>query len=630
MTQDVIEETFSTGTVAMQGDAGSAELQGTPADKPAPAGTRTVAPIALSALAAAALAACGGGGGGGGTAGPVASPISALPVAPVKPLNPIITSFPKANTDEEAARFLAQAQFAASDAEISSVKSMGYKAWIEQEMGKPALSAWDWLNNKGYGDVNNPNNYYDNSYPGDYMIWSQLMTAPDPMRKRVALALSEFFVVSLAGLDFTWRSHGIAQYWDILNTHAFGNFRDLLEAITLNPAMGYYLNTKGNTRENSSGRQPDENYARELMQLFTIGLEKLNLDGTVQTVGGVVQNTYTQDDVTNLARVLTGYDVDTRQNVDTTIGGRKVPNTNSVRLPMRIIVNRHSVLAATFLGTTIPARAASPTGNATEDAIKAALKTALDTVFNHPNVGPFFGKQMIQRLVTSNPSPAYVARVATAFNNNGSGVRGDLAAVFAAILMDDEARGPAGLSSPEFGKLREPILRLVQWGRTFGISSASGDWKLPDLSQTGSSLGQSPLRSPTVFNFFRPGYVPSSTGLSANAVVPEFQLVNESSVGGYLNFMMSTISAGVGPGNPRDMKASYTAELALVLDAAALVKRVSLLLAAGQVSAATQQAIVNALNDKPLTQSSSANDKMNRVYAAVLMVMACAQYLIQK
>jgi uncharacterized protein (DUF1800 family) len=200
----------------------------------------------------------------------------------------------------------------------------------------------------------------------------------------------------------------------------------------------------------------------------------------------------------------------------------------------------------------------------------AALKAALDKLFNHANTAPFICKQLIQRLVTSNPSPSYVQRVANVFDNNGSGVRGDLAFVYAAILLDDEARGPNGLNAavqPEFGKLREPMLRLVQWARTFGVTSASGAWKIGDLSDAGTKLGQSPLRSPSVFNFFRPGYVPAATVLTTGAVAPEFQLVNESSVGGYLNYMQGVIGSGINfvSGSTWDISTPYSAEIALAL-----------------------------------------------------------------
>jgi len=536
-------------------------------------------------------------------------------------------------SDEAAARFLLQAQFSASEADIASVRASGCAAWLERQIALPyGTTGWDWLNSQGYGDVSNPANYYDNTYPGDYMAWSQLMTAPDTLRKRLALALSEFFVVSLTGLNSNWRSHAMAHYWDTLVAQAMGNYRGLLEAITLNPAMGYYLSTKGNKKENAAGRQPDENYAREVMQLFSIGLYQLNADGTT-TLDGAGQKipSYSVSDISNLARVFTGYDLDQSQNVDTVIaqtggGTRTIGNTAFARLPMVLTPSNHSMLAATFLGTTIPASTAGA----------AALKTALDALFNHANTAPFFCKQMIQRLVTSNPSPAYVARVAAVFVDNGAGVRGDLARVFSAILLDDEARGPAGLTQAEFGKLREPMLRLVQWARTFGVTSSSGGWKIGDLSNAGTQLGQSPLRSPSVFNYFRPGYVPPSTALSTGVVAPEFQLVSESSVGGYLNYMMGVINGGIkryagNPGVVVDVvSAAYVGELALATNATALVQRLNLLLCAGQLSSATQTLIVTALNATPLTNSSTSTVKNNRIYAAVLMVMASAEYLIQK
>ena len=411
--------------------------------------------LPMAALAAAALAACGDGSDGAADSDDGAT-LQGLQ-------RRIRGGYHSARSDAEAARFLLQAQAYATTADIAAVRANTFANWLGMQYAKPVgPTGWDWLNARGYATIDSTTRYFDNTYPGDYMIWNQLMTAPDALRKRCALALSEFFVVGLSGLDFAWRSHGIAAWWDLLVAHAFGNFRQLLEAVTLNPAMGYYLNTKGNLKENTAtGRQPDENYAREVMQLFTIGLYQLNLDGTEKRdAQGNRMETYTQADVTNLARVFTGYDVDLSQNVNTydAVLNRNIPNTTAARLPMALNASRHSTLAASFLGANVPANTPGA----------AALKTALDTLFNHPNVGPFFGRQMIQRLVTSNPSPAYVGRVAAAFNNNGSGVRGDLKAVWSAILLDDEARSPAGLTQASFGRLREPMLRLVQWGRTFG------------------------------------------------------------------------------------------------------------------------------------------------------------------
>jgi uncharacterized protein (DUF1800 family) len=472
-------------------------------------------------------------------------------------------------------------------------------------------------------------------YPAEYMLWNQLLSGPDALRRRMALALSEFFVASMTSAEFTWRSHAYASWWDTLVRNAFGNYRQLLEDVTLHPAMGWFLNTKGNQKEDTrTGRVPDENYAREVMQLFTIGLYELNLDGTLKRNNGQPIDSYTQSDVTNLARVFTGYDFDTSDGVRIPVDTYTIESRAFARKPMALNANRHSTLAANFLGTSIAASTPA----------RAALTTALDTLFNHPNVGPFFARQMIQRLVTSNPSPSYVAHVAAAFNDNGKGVRGELTAVWAAILQHDEARGPQSLASNTFGKLREPMLRFIQWARTFGAQSAAGSWKIFELSNASSQLGQSPLRAPSVFNFFRPGYVPSNTSLTASgATAPEFQLVNETTVGGYLNFMQDVIERGINCPNPAvpqaaynnylyDVKATYARELALVSDATALVRHLSLVLCAGQIGAgsANEQLMVNALNATPVTTNSSTDQKLRRVWAAVLMVMACPQYLIQK
>jgi len=415
----------------------------------------------------------------------------------------------------------------------------------------------------------------------------------------------------------------MAQYWDMLVAGVTGNFRKLMEDVTLNPAMGYYLNTRGNQKENAQGRQPDENYAREVMQLMTLGLYQLNADGTVKKAAdGTPLDSYTQDDVAHLARVFTGYDLDIKSAERTAfpVPGQTytIESNQWTQRPMVLTASRHSLMEAKFLGATV---AANTEGT-------AALKTALDTLFNHPNVGPFIGKQLIQRLVTSNPSAGYVSRVSAIFADNGAGVRGDMKSVLAAVLLDNEARSPDGLASPDFGRLREPMLRLVQWGRTFGVTSTKDTWKIGNTSDAASRLGQSPLRSPSVFNFFRPGYVPPSTVLASEGKsAPEFQLVNETSVGGYLNHLQSVLANGY---DSKDVVASYAAEKTLVTDAGALVRRLNLLLCANQLSAATQKTITDALAAPAVTAASSDAVKLNRIYAAVLMVMASPEYLIQK
>lgn len=577
----------------------------------------TALSLAATLAAAAALAACGGGSGGGSGSGSAGSASTGDGAGSLSALATTATAqtyvYTKPQNDAEAARFLLQAQLSASEAEIADVSAKGYLPWLgEQFDAAPTLTGWAWIASKPYNAVDT-----------DGMIWQQLMTSRDSLRKRMALALTEIFVVSASDIGSNWPQYMMAQYWDMLVAGVTGNFRTLLESVTLNPAMGYYLNTRGNQKENASGRQPDENYAREVMQLMTIGLYQLNPDGTVKRgADGTPLDSYTLDDVTNLARVFTGYDLDIAsadKGAFTPPGASYTIESNAwTTRPMALTASRHSTLAANFLGASVAA--------GTEG--KAALKTALDTLFNHPNVGPFIGKQLIQRLVTSNPSAAYVARVSAVFANNGAGVRGDMKSVMAAVLLDNEARSPAGLSDPGFGRLREPMLRFVQWGRTFGIGSTLDTWKIGNLSGTANQLGQSPLRSPSVFNFFRPGYVPPGTALvEGGQVAPEFQLVNETTVGGYLNFMQGAIQNGF---SSKDVMPTYAAEKALVLEPAKLVQRLNLLMTANQLPADTLKLITDALAQPAVTATSTDAVKANRVYAAVLMVMASAEYLIQK
>jgi uncharacterized protein (DUF1800 family) len=262
------------------------------------------------------------------------------------------------------------------------------------------------------------------------------------------------------------------------------------------------------------------------------------------------------------------------------------------------------------------------------------LKIALDTLFNHPNVGPFISRQLIQRLVTSNPSPAYVARVAAVFNNNGHGVRGDLGAVVKAILTDGDARNTAAaLADPNYGKLREPLVRMANWMRAFNTTSASGGWLEPSTSAN-TSLDESVLTSGSVFNFYRPGYEPSGTKLGAQGyVAPEFQIVDEVSVAGYLNTMQSAIGAGVGSG--RDINTTYATEMALASGANSLADRMNLLVLNGQMSAGLRTKIVDAVNGVAIpggtaSQTAINTALLNRVKLAAFMSMASSEYLAQR
>ncbi len=547
---------------------------------------RAATPAALATTLA--LAACSGGGG------------TVAPTATTPTPTPAVTPVPVAITATQASRFLQQATFGATRTDIALVRSLGIDGWITDQIGRPRTQHWDWLITNGYNVAANINNTtgFDNT------VWRQIITEPGQLRQRVGMALSEIMVVGIDGLTLQWRQFAAAAWLDVLLDNAFGNFRTLMDRITYNAAMGQYLTYLNNRRANATtGSVPDENYARELMQLFTIGLNRLNMDGTLQLSGGQPIETYTPTDVSQNARVFTGLVLDSND------------STTPDRLRRSLIINAslHETGASTVLGTTIPA--------GTDGA--AAIRIALDTIFAHPNVPPFISRQLIQRLVTSNPSAAYVGRVAAVFANNGSNVRGDLTAVVRAILLDSEARNDAGTGAAAGGKLREPVIRLTNWARSFGATSTSGLWPIGDTSSSSTRLAQSLGRSSSVFNFFRPGYAPPNTAISnATLVAPEFQITNELSVVAYINYMQGLIGS-----TTNDVRGDYTALLALASDSAALVDEVNLLLAAGQLSAATITAIRAAVDSISATATTG---PANRVYTAILLTMASPEYITQR
>ena len=553
------------------------------------------APLALTAL----LAACGG----GGSDAPGAA---SVPVAGAAPASaPASSSGPpapqqQAISGQESARFLAQATLGATKAEVTATQSGGFAGWIEAQFATPqSQSHFDWLVAHGY----NAETFRNNAGGLDNTIWSKLITSPDGLRQRVTLALSEICVVSVLGVNTPWRAFAVANYLDVLEANAFGNYRTLLGQISLSTAMGYYLTFRGNVKANpATGSEPDENYARELMQLMTVGLYKLNPDGTPQSV-----ETYGQADVSGLARVFTGWDLDT-----TGLASPLPPDVH--HRPMAQIASRYESGSKSFLGTTIPAGTTAV----------QSLNTALDILFAHPNLPPFIARQLVQRMVTSNPSPAYVGRVAAVFADNGAGVRGDMKAVIRAILLDTEARNMGNASVASFGKLREPVARFLNWARAFGATSAGDTWSVGDLSDPATKLGQSPMRSPSVFNFFRPGYVPPNSAIASSGLAaPEFQITTESSVAGYINFMQKAVSGG-GIG---DVGTTYPTLLPLAVDSRALLDELNLVLAAGQLSAATLTTLTAALDS--IAASTSAG-KLNRIWAALTLVLGAPEYIVQK
>ncbi|MEZ5303935.1 MAG: DUF1800 family protein [Verrucomicrobiales bacterium] len=356
---------------------------------------------------------------------------------------------------------------------------------------------------------------------------------PDPLRQRIGLALSEIFVVSDRMEDLAVEPGGMANYYDMLLGHAFGNYRDLLIDVSLHPCMGMYLSHLGNRKPDPVAKtHPDENYAREVMQLFSIGLWMLNPDGTRQLdAEGQPIPTYDNDDITEFARVFTGL----------AFGGA---NQNfglwprDFTVPMGAWDAEHDLAPKSLLlGAATPARTASA-GNA-GTATLADVNAAIDNLFNHPNTGPFIGRLLIQRLVSSNPSPAYVGRVAAAFADNGSGVRGDMKAVVRAILLDPEARSAAMRENPAHGKLREPFLKCVNLARAFNAASQSGWYYLDAFTL---DHVQEPLKSPSVFNFFLPAYSPPGELAQSGLAAPELQIVNATSIMTSSNYFWNAIT----------------------------------------------------------------------------------------
>lgn len=445
-----------------------------------------------------------------------------------------------------AARFLIQAAFGPdqdlSDADevpenVEAVAAMGFEAWIDDQFTRPVgllqpWTEWQEANGQALG-----------IYGASTQIawWNRAMGVPklrpdaassqlpDPLRQRVAFALSEILVVSDRPETLAVERPGLANYYDRLVTHTFGNYRDLLFDVATHPVMGIYLSHLGNVKADPVNNIfPDENFAREVMQLFSIGLWKLNPDGTQYLSGGTELDpagnvvpagqpisTYYNSDITELARVFTGLSFGNNSNFQ--LWPREFTQ------PMKMWDAEHDCNAKTILGLSLPARTPSP-GN-TGTAGLADVNAAVDRLFNHPNVGPFIGKQLIQRFVTSNPSNAYVQRVAAKFADNGSGVRGDMKSVIKAILLDAEARDPAMMNGATWGKLREPLLRVVNFARAFN-ASAPGGWYV--LDQMSLAHAQDPLNAPSVFNFFLPAHSPQGALTQAGKVAPEFQIINAS------------------------------------------------------------------------------------------------------
>lgn len=521
----------------------------------------------------------------------------------------------------EASRFASQSTFGMNYEGLEEIATTGRNAWLEQQFNTPPSFlkpiAEDLITRQDSGEweefVENP--FKLRNVIHRFAWWQRTMTAPDVVRQRVAYALSQFFVVSDRVETLSINPYSLTSFYDILLRNAFGNYRDMLRDVALSPAMGLYLSHANNSRADPDRNIfPDENFAREVMQLFSIGLYELNIDGSVKSDSeGNPISTYDNDDIAEMAKVFTGL---------TYAGPGHYWGRNYFyhadpwvfSLPMIMYDGYHEPGEKVLLnGTVVPA------GQSGMDDIEVAI----DNLFNHPNVAPFFCKQLIQRLVTSNPSPQYIERVARAFNGETGSPRGDMKTVLRAIFFDPEAEVLGG--APTFGRLREPAVRVVSLARTFNYTSDSGDF-----FNTGYRLaylvGQHPLSSPSVFNFFQPNYSPIGEIANNRMVAPEFQITNATTIVGltnqiglaifYENMAFHTYQPPFE--TPRIDLSDYEALAGITSD---LVDRLDLVLTQGQLSRGTRDIVLETLD--------KVDDPRQRAMVAIYLILISPDYAVE-
>lgn len=563
--------------------------------------------------------------------------VPAVEVVVDEPAAPPPSNPPAANTKptpEEASRFLIASTFGPNIEAIDDLVSMGYSDWYQYQLGLPMRSiveaSWANFENQNGNATEfkvSLSEFLENSVLGE-----------DQLRMRAAYALSQLFVISVENEIIAYDGEGTARYMDILQEGAFGNFRDLLEEITYSPMMGEYLTYAGNRKADADmGSAPDENFAREVMQLFTIGLYELNQDGSVKLSGNNEPiETYSNEDITELAKVFTGLWWDGLQ------FGQGYRNRSQNAQISRMVMHdeMHSPGAKTFLGRTIPE---SADGDET-------IRDALDVLFEHPNVAPFVSRQLIQRFTTSNPTPAYIERVANTFDTGqfelpsgalvGTGVRGDMGAVWAAILFDSEHMDVGSAESDTSGKIREPFIRLTHWARMADIPRVdmvvNGELNDPLLFDMvfPERLGQRPFSAPSVFNFYDPDYsAPGSRIANAGMVSPEMQITTTSAVTAYADFMRDIIYRDPGDSWQRGefgAIGAYSEEIKLADDTIALVDRLDLLMTAGRMSTETRYRLGSIIESVELSEADPAGSLRDRVQLAVLFAAVSPEYLVQR
>ena len=512
-----------------------------------------------------------------------------------------LTTVQAAVAPAQASRFLAQATLGADYEEIQRVARIGQSAWLAEQFARPIGYQQPFLDQRLRSGLEVTSDHRR------WAWWQQVMQGPDPLRQRVALALSEIFVVSDNADAVNANPIGAANYYDMLLNNAFGNYRELLRDVSLHPIMGAYLSHLRNDKSDPrSGRYPDENYAREVMQLFSIGLFELRPDGTLQRDGhGQPIPTYDNGTITQMAKIFTGLAFD---GVDRNFYNGQASWTR----PMRMYDEHHEPGPKTLLrGLYVPA---GRTGMQDIDA-------AIDNLYRHPNVGPFLARRLIQRLVTSNPSPGYIGRVAAVFADDGHHVRGNMQAVISAILLDPESMAGPYVTEIGKGMLRESFLRRVQLARAFDASNRAGTYPIADGGAP-DTYGQRPLSSPTVFNFFLPDHQPTGIIADAGLFAPEFQIVTAVTAITSANALRGQIE-GVMNHDPNDalrVRLDLTDEIAIAADPGALLDRLNLILMYGMMSNPMRQVLLHALEQL--------RDPRQRVMTALELIAIAPEYAV--
>ena len=521
---------------------------------------------------------------------------------PIGPVPPLVLA-------PDAVRLAAQATFGPTVAVVHDIEQRGAAAWVDAQLQLPPSDLGTYPVVADNVNVVCPMGsaatcYRDNFTPflTEAAFFRNAISQPDQLRQRVAFALSQIVVIS--GTEVR-ANYGLAEYEKLLLRDAFGTYRQLIEDVTLSPAMGRYLNMVNNDKPNPArGTSPNENYAREVMQLFSIGLVQLQPDGSVVTdASGVPVPTYDQNAVIGLAHVFTGWTYPPQSGAT-----QKTHNPAYYIGSMVAVPSNHDTAAKVILGgTQIPA-GQTPA---------ADLAQALDTIANHPNVGPFIGKQLIQALVTANPSAAYVGRISAVWADDGHGVRGNLGAVVRAILLDPEARGDVKTDAT-YGRVKDPVLLLTGPARALGIAT-DGVW----FAQASGALEQPVYLSPTVFNFYPPDYSPDSTLVS-----PASALLDSGSVFTRANLLLQLLYSSAGADRTVPNATGTQTALGDLApfggDTGSLVDSINALLLHGTLAADARSSVLDAVNGQPVGAGDS------RIRAAVYAVLTSPGYQVER